>query len=235
MKRLMTALVLAAVLLLGSGLSLTGCGESEPGTDADGKQKDEALSAPLPEQYRLAKKRYEAMNDAFAEMQRDLYDDEWRVGTIRSEVVPGQGYTLGRGIAGDQSGESYYFTVFRWHEAGEGSDAVLRRAAETWKARGYGIEGERTTRQSSHQVVVVTTSDDLWFRAEIHDGELTLMGDGPVYWGDDDRLTEAIADRRDAENEAGADWGTAGEDAEGHKYRVPGDYRPFPEWNAVPE
>ena len=82
--------------------------------------------------------------------------------------------------------------------------------------------------------VTATTPDGTWFEAAEEGDKLSLTGFSPVYWGDQLELVSAAAERRDAENAAGATWDTADRNEEGQAFRIPGVYRPFPAWEAVP-
>lgn len=228
------ALGLALALSAGA-LLLSGCGSAmqteREAEDAAGTTKREAMSMTLEEQYARAGERYTELNERFAELQREFFEDEWQDGSVSSEVVPRQGYVLGGALNGDDRENSYYFTMTRWYLTDEELKPLLRMVAESWKARGWEV-GEEASPNGRIRIVA-TTEERYWFAADEARGQLELSAHSPVYWGDQFALLEAIADRRDAENEAGAPWDTTDRDEKGHAYRLPGDYRPFPAWEAV--
>ncbi|MFT4232472.1 MAG: hypothetical protein QM606_06835 [Leucobacter sp.] len=228
----------ALVLFLACAAALTGCDSrsmvAEPAEkDASGATASEALGLTLEAQYELAGDRYRELNDRLAALQSEVFDDEWLDGSVSSEVVPGLGYALGGGLESDTRENSYYFTASRWHGSDQDLKPLVHEIARSWEARGWEV-AEETSQVNGEVRAVATTDDGFWFSASEERGRLELTGDTPVYWGSQLALMEAIAERRDAETEAGATWDTADRDEKGHAYRLPGVYRPFPAWDAVP-
>lgn len=219
------------VILLGV-IALTGCVQPPPVQDKSGMTESEAMSMPLEEQYDLAGDRYRDLNERFAELQVEMFRDEWRDGSVSSELIPGQGYTIGDALEGDTRDNSYYFTVSRWYMTDQDLKQLLRGTAKSWESRGWKVE-EETSQVSGELRVVATTKDGYWFAAVEEQDTLKLTGNSPVYWGERRALSRAIAERRDAENAAGASWDTADRNDQGHAYRLPGVYRPFPDWNTT--
>lgn len=201
--------------------------------DASGATEDEAVEMPLNEQYDLASERHRELNDRFAELQAEIFEDEWREGATESEVVPAAAKTLGQ--LPDPSGKSsYYFSVHRWHPVEGDVAELVERIGMSWEAKGLNVRQE--TSEISGQIrVVATTPDGFWFSADEEGSELKLTGNSPAYWGAQLDLAVAIAERRDAEDTAGATWDTADLDEDGYSYRIPGVYRPVPAWDAIPE
>ncbi len=206
---------------------LTGCAQTPDERDPSGETAAEALELSTAEQVRLAGERYEALNDAFAEVQREVYSGEWRDGAASSELIPGQGFTIGGALESDTRENSYYFTTTRSFEPDEEVSRTLARAEESWAARGWDVSADDSSVNGERRVTA-TTEDGYWFSASAASGALQLTGHSPVYWGDRRAISRAVADRRDAEDAAGVPWDTADRDTSGAASRMPGEYRPFP-------
>ena len=219
-------------VLLAGALVLTGCvqAQAQPETDQSGATASEAEALRLEEQYTLAGARYRALNERFAELQADVFADAWRDGSVSSELIPGQGYVLGNALHSDTRENSYYFTVSRWHPSERELTPVIQDIADSWDARGWRVS-EETSEVNGEPRVSASTEDGFWFSAAAEDHTLRLTGNSPVYWGDRQALSRAIADRRDAEDAAGAPWDTTDRDDRGHAERLPGAFRPFPPWS----
>ena len=222
------------LVLLAGILALTGCVQSQPKSTADqsGMTESQVLDMPLEEQYEQAGDHYQELNERFAEIQTEVFADEWRDGSVSSELIPGQGYTRGDALKGDSRENSYYFTVSRWYPTDEDLTPILRDIAESWESRGWLVK-EETSKVNGELRIAATTEDGFWFSASEEQSTLHLTGNSPVFWGDRRPLSRAIAERRDAENAAGATWDTADRNDQGHAYRLPGVYRPFPDWNTT--
>lgn len=223
-KRSVLVAALACVLIL------SGCVEPAQ-IDASGASESETLEMSLEEQYELAGARHQELNERFAELQAEILAGKWQDGSVSSEVIPGQGGTRGNDLPGATNDNSYYFSVSRWYVTDEGLKPFLRKSAQLWAARGWDV-GEENYKNGTMRITT-TTPEGFWFAAEEQRGQLELTGMSPVYWGERRELSRAIAERRDAENDAGAPWSTTDRDEKGHAYRVPGVFRPFPTWNAL--
>ena len=206
---------------------LTGCAQVPDERDPSGATAAEALELSTAEQVRLADERYEALNDDFAEVQREAYSGAWRDGAVSSELIPGQGFTIGDALAGDTRENSYTFTTTRWFEPDEDVSAVIARVEESWAARGWEVSAKESSVNGERRVAAIT-EDGFWYSASASEGSLQLTAHSPVYWGDRRAISRAVAERRDAEDAAGVDWNTADRDASGAASRIPGEYRPFP-------
>ncbi len=223
-KRSVLVAALACVLML------AGCVKPAQ-TDVSGATESETLEMSLEEQYGVAGVRHQELNERFAELQEELFKDEWREGGTHSEVIPGQGGTRGNDLPGATNDNSYYFSVARWYPTDTDLKQLLRDAAQLWEARGWDV-GEETLFNGDIRITT-TTPDGFWFAADERGDEIGLEGMSPVYWGERRALSRAIAERRNAQDEAGAHWDTTGLDEKGYAYRVPGVFRPFPAWNVL--
>lgn len=225
------AAVLACVLVL------TGCSEPEPSRDGAGLTESEAAEMTFREQYRAAGEQHRALNELFAEVQAQIYPGEWIEGGTRSEVVPGSAHMVaqGRGIRGVTRDNTYYFTVARFLTPDRDVKDMVRETAAAWRERGWEVSEESFTGGTIR--VVATTPDGYWFSCnEDSATKLSLHGHSPVYWTTDNHtLLGAVADRRNAETAAGATWSTTDRDENGRASRLPGVYRPFPAWDALPD
>lgn len=229
--RLGTVAVLYALMLMLGGCTLLGAATQGQVEDAAGTTEEEAMDMTLEEQYRLAGERYMELNERVAALQRDFFEDEWLDGSVSSEVIPRQGYVLGGALKGDDRENSYYFKATRWYNTDENLKPLLRKTAQAWESRGYNVAEEESPNGTIR--IIATTEDGYWFAADEMDGQLELRSHTPVYWGERRQLSRATADRRDAENKDGAPWDTTDRDENGHAYRLPGIYRPYPAWDAA--
>lgn len=225
--------VLAGALLL-SGCSLLSPSSREPAVDGGGLTESEAMAMSLEEQYRLAGERHQELNERFAELQAEIFEGEWQEGATTSEVVPRSAHMLSPRMSGTTRDNTYYFAVSRWYFPEQDIATLVREVGKSWEARGWEVI-EETSLPGGDIRVFVTTDDGYWFECNQNGDEIKLSGDSPVYWGDNLELAVATAERRDAENAAGATWDTTDRDAEGYAYRLPGVFRPFPVWEAVSE
>lgn len=217
------------VAAVGCVLLLAGCVKPAQ-TDVSGATERESLEMTLEAQYELAGARHQELNERFAELQEELFTDQWQEGGIHSEVVPGQGGTRGNDLPGATNDNSYYFVVTRWHPIDTDVKQLLRDTAKVWEARGWEVSQETIFNALR---ITTTTPEGFWFAADERVDEIRLEGMSPVYWGDQYELVMAVGERRNAENEAGAPWDTTDLDEKGYSYRIPGVFRPFPAWNAL--
>ncbi|WP_344030823.1 hypothetical protein [Leucobacter iarius] len=186
----------------------------------------------LHEQYVLAGERYMSLNDRVAALQREVFEDAWKDGGASSEVIPGSGYTHGGELEGDERGESYYFSVSRWHQAEREAKTLLTRVADNWSAKSWDVGRERSS-YNGEERITTTTPEGYWFELAEQGSEISLTGFSPVYWGDELKISMAIGARRDAEREGGLAWYSDHPMVEGRMTLLPGVYRPFPAWDAV--
>ncbi|UOQ56479.1 hypothetical protein MUN78_12435 [Leucobacter allii] len=221
----------AALLVLSAG----GCGTGRaPQRDASGATEEDTMDQGIAAQYALAAERHAELNERVAQLQRDSAAEAWRGTSTFSEVIPASGFELGAELPGASRTNSYYFVVSRWAEPGAGSAAELVRAfAADWRARGWDTS-LAASEVSGESRAAALTPDRYWFAASEEGGALRLEGHSPVYWGAFESLIEAAAERRDAEDARGAHRRFAERDASGAIVLEPGDYRPFPAWEAVP-
>lgn len=235
--------ILSGVTLL-CALSLVGCAWASDETgagyevmaeDEAGASLDEVEQMDLKDQYQAAGERYGQLNELFGELQTEISDDAWTDNGGRSEIVPGQGNSLGRAPEGATGENSYFFTVSRWQATGRDVRAVLDKVAASWQERGWDVRGQGNESDADIRVTALTP-DGYWFALEedTKNQRLVLRGQSPVYWGPLDTLQEAIVERADAEDAAGQTWDTSeGDDESGQADRQPGEHRPFPDWNAL--
>lgn len=195
--------------------------------------KEEAFALSFEEQYLLAGERYMATNEVIAGLQREIFTDEWEDGGTREELVPGSGYSLNTDLKTDDRENSYYFPVKRFHPYEGDTEELIREVAASWEAKGWDVTVERPF---STIRAVADTPDGYWVEADSRAGEFVLTVFSPVYWGEHSAFSRAITARRDAEIEAGVPGAIL--DLDPITYRatfLPGQYRPFPAWDAVPE
>lgn len=213
-----------------AGCVLSACGGAGE-MDVSGMTESDAVAMPLEEQYELAGVRHRELHEIFADVQREISDGEWRESATGSEVVPHMGGSRTM-LPGATKDNSYYFRVGRTLEGQEDVRGMLDEIADSWRAKGWDVQ-EEVNDISEMLRIVATTPDGYWFAAADRDGEMELKSFSPVYWGDQLELVRSIAARRDAENEAGATWDTTDRNERGNAFRVPGDYRPLPAWDAI--
>ncbi|WP_187976695.1 hypothetical protein [Mycetocola sp. JXN-3] len=200
-------------------------------SEHSGVTAQQAMAMTLKEQYQRAGGQYRELNERLGELQKEINAGEWLDGSVESEVIPGQGYVLGSGLAGETKENSYYFNASRWRVGDEDLSSTLPEASRAWEARGWEVNEESFRNDSSR--ITTTTPEGFRFEVMVSPGEVKLSGHTPVHWGDQFALLTAIAERRDAENAAGAPWDTTDRDDQGYAYRLPGVFRPFPAWDAI--
>lgn len=211
-------------------LAITVVGCAPEVADISGVTAKEALAMPLKAQYELAGDRYRELNDRFAELQREIYTGRWREGGTSSEIVPGSGFSRSGSVPGVTRENSYYFNVSRAFSKDQGIQSMLTAIESSWLARGWVVSRE------------VFPNGDIWVKAKAENGfsfdaygdlgeSLSLDGWSPVYWGNESELSTAIAGRRDVEHRAGEPWDSTDRDEKGYAYRLPGEYRHFPDWD----
>ncbi len=214
-------------------LFLSGCSVAGSERDGGGMTKEEAFALSFEEQYLLAGERYVATNEVMAELQREIFTDEWEDGGTSEELVPGSGYSLNADLKTDDRENSYYFSVSRVHSSGGRTDELIRAAAASWESKGWDA---RIEEQLSIIRAVVDTPDGYWVEAKGTADEFILTVSSPVYWGERRAFSRAITARRDAEIEAGVPGALLELDPITYRATfLPGQYRPFPAWDAVPE
>lgn len=222
----------AIVGLAAIALTLPGCATQKEAKDMGGDTEEEALRRPLREQYALAEERHRELNERFAEIQRDIAQEGWTEGALGSEVIPGQGNALSGELRGATRDNSYYFSVHRYLQGGGAPKHRMRECAERWEARGWEMS-EYTSEANGEARISATTEDRFWFALDEEGERLKLTGYSPVYWGDNLALVMAIAERRDAEDEAGT-VSQPSRREDGTAPREPGDFRSFPAWDSIP-
>lgn len=213
----------------------SGAGPEVAAEDAAGASLDEVEQMDLKQQYQAAGDRYVQLNELFGELQAEISDGAWIDNGGRSEIVPGQGNSLGRAPEGATGDNTYFFKVARWHATDQDLRAVLDEFAASWQERGWEVRGQGN---GAHVDIRITalTPDGYWFALEedTKNQRLVLRGQSPVFWGPLDAIQEAIVERADVEDAAGQTWDTTDRDDEtGQATREPGEHRPFPEWNAL--
>jgi len=191
--------------------------------------ESEALEMSLEEQYELASQRHQELNERFAELQNEVYTDEWIEGGARSEIVPDDGHSPGT-LPGSTHDNSCSFTISRWHStAGEDPQTVIRRIAEQWRTRGWDVAEE--TLFTDEIRITTTTDDGYWYEVVEWPRKIEMSGNSPSYWGDYDLLNQAIAGRSRTLNHAGDHWDPTDRDENYYAHRLPGVYRPMPPWD----
>ncbi|GAA2046870.1 hypothetical protein GCM10009720_29840 [Yaniella flava] len=214
----------------------TGAGHDVTAKDEAGASLDEVEQMDLKEQYQAAGKRYVQLNELYGELQTEISDDAWTDNGGRSEIVPGQGNSLGRAPEGATGDNSYFFTVSRWQATDQDVRAVVGEVAASWQERGWEVQEQGSEVHVDIRVTALTP-DGYWFALEedTNNQRFVLRGQSPVYWGPLDAIQEAIVERADAEDAASQEtWDTTDRDDEtGQADRQPGEHRPFPEWNAL--
>ena len=224
--------VLVGALVL-SGCSLLSPSSREPALDGGGLTESEAMAMSLEEQYRLAGERHQELNERFAELQAEIFEDEWLDGSTTSEVIPSSAYMVSPRMSGTTRDNTYYFDVSRWYFPQQDVVRLVREVRKSWEARGWDVI-EETIFPGGDIRIFFTTDDGFRFEVNQHgEDEIKFSGHTPPYWGAQHELTSAAGALRDAENEAGVTWDTADRDAEGYAYRLPGVFRPFPAWDAA--
>jgi len=228
-NRVVEIVVFAAV----ATLFLSGCSVAGSERDGGGMAKEEAFALSFEEQYLLAGERYVATNEVMAELQREIFTDEWENDGTSEELVPGSGYSLNADLKTDDRENSYFFSVSRVHSYEGDTEELIREVAASWETKGWDVTVERPF---STIRAVVDTPDGYWVEADSSGGEFVLTVLSPVYWGEQFAFGRAIVVRRDAEEEAGVPGATVARDPETNRATfLPGQYRPFPAWDAVPE
>ncbi|RKW69890.1 hypothetical protein DWQ67_10460 [Galactobacter caseinivorans] len=138
----------------------------------------------------------------------------------------------GDGQGDDGSADSYTFWLSRFYTPDEPVAQVLERTVEDWRRRGWDVK-EKVP--GSHRFAT-TTPEGYWLDIKVKGaGTIALRAYSPVFWGSYDELLAAVAERRDAEDEAKAPGTVFNRDPKTKQASLkPGVYRPFPAWDAVP-
>ena len=225
---------LVLVLSLVLGLSACQTLPTHPREDRSGTTEFEALSMTMQEQFDSASARYLELNTRLASLQKEIYEGKW--GSVESEVFPQLGGTRARLLPGATLDNSYFFEVQRRFYTDTDLPALVAKVRGQWEARGWKVMEERVF---SDARLTVLTADGFWFEAnEQHpvgtesSGLLLLVGRSPVYWGSSEELLTAVRERRNAENIESGDWYLKHSDADDRVMLLPGEFRPFPAWDA---
>lgn len=224
----MRRLLVGTLALLTALLTLSACAPRPERPDAAGVTRSEALALPLERQFKLAALRYRDLNLRFAALQREMGQGIWRDGGAASEVAPWSEFTMGSSSLGTTRDDGYYFRVIRDLVNPEDADLSLAKVTALWESRGWVVSHEDL---GSWARITTYTPDGYWFELTDHVGTMAFTAHSPGYWGAQDELLSAVGDRRRAEDAAGETWDTTDRDEEGYAIRVPGEYRPFPDWD----
>lgn len=207
--------------------------------DRSGSTRAQALARPLAENYALAGEHYDALNAVFTPLQKAISSGAWRDSGTESEVAPGQGFTRGPELEGDgkledsTGADSYYFSVYRTFTPQEPVKELLERTAEKWRQNGLQVSSDDPL--GSVRYTATTTDGYTLHLDEGQPGTIALTAYSPVYWGPQRELLRSIAARRDAEDEKKTPGTQFERDPKTKQAALePGEYRPFPAWDAVP-
>lgn len=224
----MNRFLMSVATLLAMLIALSACAPSREWPDAAGAKKSEALSLAIERQFELAGLRYRDLNLRFAALQREIHEGPWRdVGTI-SEVAPWPEPVMGSSSLGTIREDGYHFAVFRELLTPGDPGSVLENVKTLWESRGWVVSHEDL---GSWARITTYTPDGYWFALTDQVKTMAFTAHSPGYWGAQDELLSAVGDRRRAEDAAGETWDTTDRDEEGYAIRVPGEYRPFPDWD----
>lgn len=220
--------------MLAVGIALSGATggcivQEEPAVDEAGHTED-ARQLPLEEQYRLAGEHYADFQELVAETQRTLSEEERRRGPSGADTTPLNGAWFTAELPGATEENSYYFKVYRDLFVEDDQRTLLREVKRNWEGRGLRT-GEYEAGDRGLLRVTGTGSGGLRFVLGEMPERIELTAHSAIYWGDYRALRDAVLDRRTAE--AGQEIWAPRVDDEGYYWLEPGDYRPFPEWDAA--
>ena len=229
MRSSSTNLILAMVFALGTAM---GCSAEINKPDASGKTQRESTKRTSQESYESAASKYVHLHDFVSEEQKLLSDESWDVPETRIEIYPLDGGGMDNYLSGANADNSYYFETMRKTELQGDLRAILDEIAQRWSKSGWRVR-EFTSSYSGNARVTAITDEGYWIAADESDNRLYLTAHTPPYWGEYLPLADDIHERYEAEKARGEHARyDIGEDE--HLSLMPGDYRPFPSWEAVP-
>lgn len=211
--------------------SLVGCAYFGTVRDSGGLSEDEARALSLRKQYMLAEDRWEQFNEEYAAVQREISSGEWRRNPDPFEASPGGGGSRANRLMGATRDNSYFFSSYRELVVDGDVDAMLRGILIRWSA--VYPEVDTLDLETGHGRITAATEDGFWIELSPTVDGLGLDACSPVYWGDHHELLLAIGDRLETERLAGETWNTKVRE-DGTSFHLPGDYRPFPDWETEP-
>ncbi|MDR2256321.1 MAG: hypothetical protein LBE25_10030 [Arthrobacter sp.] len=139
----------------------------------------------------------------------------------------------GDGQGPDGHGDSYTFWVVRFLTPEEPLEQLQSTAATTWRERGWEVT-EESVFGGKLYTAMTPEGYRIGLNAESAD-MLSVTVTSAAYWGNFNALLRDIAARRDAEDEKKTPGTQFERDPKTKQAALePGEYRPFPAWDAVP-
>ncbi|GAA2179266.1 hypothetical protein GCM10009847_12610 [Leucobacter tardus] len=200
-------------------------------SDADGETLNDSRRLTGEERYERASERYAHFNELVAREQKAIDTGEWALSGIRIQVYPLDGAGMDRTIRGMTRENSYCFEATRTLPTDSKISHVLKVTGERWRARGWTVEDVRSSVDGSSRVTA-TTEAGAWFALEETKNGAQLAAYTPPYWGTYMELADDVHERYEAEKARG-EHARFDIDEDERLLLLPGDYRPFPRWDAV--
>lgn len=183
------------------------------------------------ERFHRASERYEELNEFVAEETQQIRDDKWKKSGALLEFFPLDGGGMEAYLRGANRDNSYYFEVTRFLPGTESLSELQQSARERWVESGWSVKEEWSDLDETLRVKAITDSG-YWVALDEEEDGLYLTAHTPPYWGEYLPLADDIHERYEAEKARGEHARYDIEEDE-HLSLLPGDYRPFPRWDAV--
>ncbi|UBH06727.1 hypothetical protein K8P10_002238 [Leucobacter sp. Psy1] len=199
--------------------------------DADGATLEESQQLGDREGYELASRRYVEFNEFLAKEQEFIHRGDWNLSGVRNEIFPFDGGGMSASQRGMNADNSYCFEATRTTQLKSSIARILEKTEERWQLRGWSVEEYRSEVDGSSRVSAFTDTG-AWISIEEATNGVLLAAYSPPYWGEYLPLADDIHERYEAEKARGEHARYDIEEDE-HLSLLPGDYRPFPRWDAV--
>lgn len=204
---------------------------NEGAVDSAGYTVKESEAETASERYERAGQRYEELNQFVAEESRRIAEVEWMRNGVSPDVFPIDGAGREEDLRGANEENSYYFEVIRVLADPEALQPIQRATRERWELRNWWVGVEKSELDGSLRIEAIT-DQGYWVALDEYVDGLYLTAHTPPYWGEYLPLADDIHERYEAEKARGEHARYDIEEDE-HLSLLPGDYRPFPRWDAV--
>lgn len=181
--------------------------------------------------YERASQRYEELNEFVGEETGQVAEELWVKNGVSSGVLPKDGGGMGNYLRGADQDNSYYFEALRMLPDTTSIHSRQLELQERWRERGWAVKQEESDLDGTLRIEAITDKG-YWIAADEEDDGLYITAHTPPYWGTYLPLADDIHERYLAEKARGEHPRFDVEEDE-QILLLPGDYRPFPRWDAV--
>lgn len=210
---------------------LGGCAMRTETTDRSGFALIDANAETGSERFVRASERYRELNEFLAGEMRSIAPTEWVRNGTSLGFMPRDGSGMDRYLRGAEEDNSYYFEVLRIFPEPDSTSRLQRELKSRWIRAGWSVREEVSDLDGTLRVIAVT-DQDYWIAADEESDGLYLTAHTPPYWGTYMELADDVHERYEAEKARG-EHARFDIDEDAQMLLLPGDYRPFPRWDAV--